>query len=196
MMRLVADESCDFAVVSAVRSAGHDVIFNHGADAGCRGRAGHQARRNRASVTAHGRQGFWAAAKDNSGVILIRYPSTARSTLTDEVVNSLPSGRRACTAASWSWNLVESGSHNSSNDVCRRNIRTWKLGRSAGGRPLRTNVRRSARKLAALARQRDIYFLGGNSAPSARAGSQQAMRVARDPRRTNSAEMGTKPSAR
>lgn len=25
-MRLVADESCDFAVVSAVRSAGHDVI--------------------------------------------------------------------------------------------------------------------------------------------------------------------------
>lgn len=26
MMRLVADESCDFAVVSAVRSAGHDVI--------------------------------------------------------------------------------------------------------------------------------------------------------------------------
>lgn len=26
MMRLVAGESCDFAVVSAVRSAGHDVI--------------------------------------------------------------------------------------------------------------------------------------------------------------------------
>lgn len=72
-MRLVADESCDFAVVSAVRSAGHDVI----------------------SITermpgAEDEQVIkLAAAKDNSGVILIRYPSTARSTLTDEVVKLL-----------------------------------------------------------------------------------------------------------
>jgi predicted nuclease of predicted toxin-antitoxin system len=92
-MRLVADESCDFAVVSAVRSAGHDVISiterMPGAEDEQVIKLAATERRLLLTEDKDFGQLVFAAAKDNSGVILIRYPSTARSTLTDEVVKLL-----------------------------------------------------------------------------------------------------------
>ncbi len=92
-MRLVADESCDFAVVSAVRSAGHDVISiaerMPGAEDEQVIKLAATERRLLLTEDKDFGQLVFAAAKGNSGVILIRYPSTARSTLTDEVVKLL-----------------------------------------------------------------------------------------------------------
>jgi predicted nuclease of predicted toxin-antitoxin system len=78
MMRLVADESCDFAVVSAVRSAGHDVISiterMPGAEDEQVIKLAATERRLLLTEDKDFRQLVFAAAKDNSGVILIRYP--------------------------------------------------------------------------------------------------------------------------
>ncbi len=82
-MRLVADESCDFAVVSAVRSAGHDVISITERMPGAEDE-------QVIKLAAAERRLLLTEDKDfGQLVILIRYPSTARSTLTDEVVKLL-----------------------------------------------------------------------------------------------------------
>jgi len=92
-VRLVADESCDFSVVAAVRAAGHDVVSIMEAMPGV------DDERVIAVATGDKRllltedkdfgQLVFAAAKENSGVILIRYPTSARATLSAAVIKLL-----------------------------------------------------------------------------------------------------------
>lgn len=87
-MRFLADESCDFAVVKALRSAQHDVSaigeISPGADDAAvlaRARSEHR-------VTEDKDFGLlaYAGGHQTAGVILIRFPGDARSSLGDAVV--------------------------------------------------------------------------------------------------------------
>ena len=71
-MRFLADESCDFGVIRALRAAGHDVA----------------AREKRIFVTEDRDFGqlIYAAAKPASGVIMLRFPSRTRAGLPATVV--------------------------------------------------------------------------------------------------------------
>jgi predicted nuclease of predicted toxin-antitoxin system len=89
-MRFLADESCDFAVVRALRSEGHDVV----AVAELAPRASDQSvidlahRQNRILLTEDkdfGRLVYVTKAKA-AGIILIRFPSQRRSELARSVV--------------------------------------------------------------------------------------------------------------
>jgi hypothetical protein len=62
-LRFLADESCDFGVVKALRFEGYDVLA---LDFG---------------------QLVFASQADSAGVILIRYPGNARKSLQEAVVN-------------------------------------------------------------------------------------------------------------
>lgn len=92
-MRLVADESCDFTVVIGVRDAGHDVVSVTEQMPGVEDEKVIElaASERRLLLTEDKDFGqlVFAAAKENSGVILIRYPASARSTLAQEVVKLL-----------------------------------------------------------------------------------------------------------
>lgn len=90
-MLFLADESCDFAVVTALRAAGHDVTaiveFNPGAEdetvlAMARSES-------RVLLTEDKDFGLLAHAggHDSAGVVLIRFPSDARSSLGQAVVS-------------------------------------------------------------------------------------------------------------
>jgi predicted nuclease of predicted toxin-antitoxin system len=84
-VRLVADENCDFSVVVDLRLAGHDVV------AICEHMSGSDdetviefARIERRLLVTEDKdfgQLVFATAKESSGVILIRYPASARSAL-------------------------------------------------------------------------------------------------------------------
>jgi predicted nuclease of predicted toxin-antitoxin system len=84
-MRFLADESCDFRIVRALRSAGHDVLaiieFASGAEDDAVIELA--AREDRTFITEDRDFGqlVYAAAKPAPGVILVRYPSTARAEL-------------------------------------------------------------------------------------------------------------------
>jgi predicted nuclease of predicted toxin-antitoxin system len=89
-MRFLADESCDFRVVQALRAAGHDVVtvaeFTQGAeDAALIDMA---TREQRIFVTEDRDFGqlVYAAGTPTSGVILLRYPSRVRASLPAAVV--------------------------------------------------------------------------------------------------------------
>ena len=92
-MRLLADESCDFTVVVGVRNAGHDVVSIAERMPGVEDEKVIElvASERRLLLTEDKDFGqlVFAATKNNSGVILIRYPASARSTLTDAVVTLL-----------------------------------------------------------------------------------------------------------
>lgn len=92
-MRLVADESRDFSVVVGVRAAGYDVVSITERMPGVEDEKVIElaASERRLLVTEDKDFGqlVFAAAKENSGVILIRYPATARSLLVDAVVKLL-----------------------------------------------------------------------------------------------------------
>lgn len=89
-MRFLADESCDFAVVRALRAAGHDVAA---ATESARGaddsviidRARDEARLLLTEDRDFGQLVF-AAAKDTAGVIYVRWPVFARATLPMTIV--------------------------------------------------------------------------------------------------------------
>jgi predicted nuclease of predicted toxin-antitoxin system len=92
-VRLVADESCDFSVVIAARTAGHDVVAVTETMSGAEDEkvidlASSQRRLLLTEDKDFGQLVF-AAAKQNSGVILIRYPATARTSLTADVLKLL-----------------------------------------------------------------------------------------------------------
>ena len=92
-MRLVADECCDFTVVTGTRSAGHDVVSVMealpGADDETVINLARSERRLLLTEDKDFGQLVFAAAKENSGVILIRYPTFARATLTSAMVTLL-----------------------------------------------------------------------------------------------------------
>jgi predicted nuclease of predicted toxin-antitoxin system len=92
-MRLVADENCDFSVVTDLRLAGYDVASIAEQMAGADDeRVIDFARSERRLLLTEDKdfgQLVFAAAKQNSGVILIRYPASARSALTAAVLKLL-----------------------------------------------------------------------------------------------------------
>jgi predicted nuclease of predicted toxin-antitoxin system len=92
-MRLIADESCDFRLVRSLRSAGHDVIAVAETQAGIDDDdVIHRARSERRLLLTEDKdfgQLVFSAAKENSGVLLVRYPALARSGLADAVLSLL-----------------------------------------------------------------------------------------------------------
>lgn len=90
-MQFLADESCDFAVVRAVRAAGHDVV----AIAEVTPRAEDDAvidlaiREGRLLVTEDKDFGRLVHAKGHrtAGILLLRFPPTVRETLSQVVVD-------------------------------------------------------------------------------------------------------------
>jgi predicted nuclease of predicted toxin-antitoxin system len=92
-VRLVADESCDFSVVVGLRRVGHDIVaiaetMSGADDDEVIALANSDERLLITEDKDFGRL-VYAAARAHSGVILIRYPAAARSSLTDDVVKLL-----------------------------------------------------------------------------------------------------------
>lgn len=90
-MRFLADESCNLAVVRALRAAGHDVV----AIAEVAPRAKHDAvidlavREERLLLTEDKDFGqlVYARGRRTAGVLLLRFPASAREALPKVVVN-------------------------------------------------------------------------------------------------------------
>jgi len=90
-MRLLADESCDFAVVRALRAAGHEVVAIIEAAPGAEDGiiidlAVHEQRILLTEDKDFG-QLVYAHARATSGVILIRFPGHSRAILPQIVAN-------------------------------------------------------------------------------------------------------------
>ena len=84
-MRFLADESCDFRVVRALRAAGHDVAAVSEASPGAEDETVIAfARREQRTLITEDRdfgQFFYSATKPSCGVILLRYPSDLRNSM-------------------------------------------------------------------------------------------------------------------
>jgi predicted nuclease of predicted toxin-antitoxin system len=109
-MRFLADESCDFAVVHALRTAGHDVIavsdFARGAEDTAVVDVARSQRRILLTEDKDFGQLVFAAARASTGVILIRWPVAARGVLGAAVVGVVASHGDALTE---SFVVVEPG---------------------------------------------------------------------------------------
>ena len=97
-LRFLADESCDFAVVRALRTAGYDVlavteVMTRSVDRELIEQAG---REQRTLLTEDKDFGWlvFASHADSPGVILLRFPGNARQTLAQTVVRLVH--RRLC----------------------------------------------------------------------------------------------------
>ncbi len=90
-MRFLADESCDFRVVRALRTAGHDVVAVAEGTRGAEDDAVIETavREERIFITEDRDFGqlVYAAAKPTRGVILLRFPSDARADLPTTVAD-------------------------------------------------------------------------------------------------------------
>jgi len=89
-MRFLADESCDFAVVRALRAAGHDVLAvsefqQRSVDAALMELAHNEERILLTEDKDFGWLAFVAHAR-SAGVVLIRFPAAARRTLAAAIV--------------------------------------------------------------------------------------------------------------
>ena len=89
-MRFLADESCDFSVVRALRAAGHDVSAASDLTPGAEDHivaalAGSDSRVLLTEDKDFGQLAY-ATGHSTSGVVLIRYPAHARSTLGAAIV--------------------------------------------------------------------------------------------------------------
>ena len=88
-MRVLADESCDFAIVRGLRDAEYDVLSIAETFAGASDERviefASQQRRLLITEDKDFGQLVFAATKENSGVILVRYPAMVRSGLVDAV---------------------------------------------------------------------------------------------------------------
>lgn len=90
-MRLLADESCDFSVVRALRTAGHDVLavaeLSPGSDDALILDLALREQRVLLTEDKDFGQLVFANVQPSGGVIFIRYPANARKTLPKVVVN-------------------------------------------------------------------------------------------------------------
>lgn len=90
-MRFLADESCDFAVVTALREAGYDVTAVAETNAGAEDGVVLMAARADARTLLTEDKDFgllaFATVRDTAGVVLIRYPANARRSLGQHVVD-------------------------------------------------------------------------------------------------------------
>jgi predicted nuclease of predicted toxin-antitoxin system len=92
-MRLIADESCDFAIVRGLREAQHDVLSVMENAAGSSDEQVIEFARNERRLLITEDKDFGqlvrAAAKENSGVVLVRYPAMSRSRLVPSILELL-----------------------------------------------------------------------------------------------------------
>jgi predicted nuclease of predicted toxin-antitoxin system len=92
-MHLVADESCDFSVVRALRAVPHDVIAVAESMSGATDEQVIELARSQRRLLLTEDKDFgqlvYSASKLSSGVLLIRYPVSARSSLSHSVVQLL-----------------------------------------------------------------------------------------------------------
>ena len=90
-MRFLADESCDFAVVAALRAAGYEVSAVAEINCGAEDQTVLALARSEQRVVLTEDKDFgllaYAGGKQTTGVILIRFPGNARSTLGHAVVS-------------------------------------------------------------------------------------------------------------
>ena len=90
-MRFLADESCDFAVVTALRTAGHDVSAVAEISSRAKDPAVLALARSDARVLLTEDKDFgllaYAGGQVTTGVLLIRFPGHARSALGEAVVS-------------------------------------------------------------------------------------------------------------
>src|SRR5947209_6187878 len=88
-MRFLADESCDFAVVRALRSAGHDVIaVSEFQQRSVDEKLMELAYRDDRILLTEDKDFGWlafVAHRNNPGVILIRFPATSRRVLSASI---------------------------------------------------------------------------------------------------------------
>lgn len=92
-MRFLADESCDFAVVRALRGAGHDVVAVSDAYPGALDEevialAAKDARILLTEDKDFGQLVF-ASAAGSAGVVFLRFPASARSDMAHTVVEAI-----------------------------------------------------------------------------------------------------------
>jgi predicted nuclease of predicted toxin-antitoxin system len=89
-VRFLADESCDFAAVHALRAAGHDVVAVSDVARGAEDSVVIELARSDRRVLLTEDKDFgqlvFAAARQSSGVVLLRWPVSARSTLGAPIV--------------------------------------------------------------------------------------------------------------
>jgi predicted nuclease of predicted toxin-antitoxin system len=92
-MLLLADESCDFAVVRALRAAGYQVAAVAEAARGAEDDAVLDlARRDHRILLTEDKdfgQLVYASARETGGVLLIRFPNEARQALPQAVVDTI-----------------------------------------------------------------------------------------------------------
>lgn len=89
-MRFLADESCDFAVVRALRVAGHDVVaVAEQASGSADPQVMELARRDARILLTEDKdfgQLVFSALAGSAGVVLIRYPTNAREQLPEVII--------------------------------------------------------------------------------------------------------------
>jgi predicted nuclease of predicted toxin-antitoxin system len=92
-MRFLADESCDFAVVRALRAAGHDVQAVAEAARGAKDSQVIQlASRDRRVLLTEDKDFGWlvyAAGQGSLGIILVRFPGNARRAMAAAVLEAI-----------------------------------------------------------------------------------------------------------
>jgi hypothetical protein len=109
-MRFLADESCDFAAVYALRAAGHDVVAVSEVARGAEDSSVIQLARSERRVLLTEDKDFgqlvFAAARQNSGVVLLRWPVGVRGKLGAALVEFVASHGDSLTG---SFAVVEPG---------------------------------------------------------------------------------------
>ena len=84
-MRFLADESCDFAVVQALRAAGPDVTAIAEVCPGAEDTAVIEIARSERRILLTEDKDFgqlvFAAARDSAGIVLVRWPVSARASV-------------------------------------------------------------------------------------------------------------------
>ena len=89
-VRFLADESCDYAVVTALRAAGHDVTAVAETHGGAEDSAVLAIARDEARILVTEDKNFgllaYAIVRVTAGVALLRYPGNARSRLGADVI--------------------------------------------------------------------------------------------------------------
>jgi predicted nuclease of predicted toxin-antitoxin system len=89
MLKFLADENCDFVVIRALRSAGHDVLAISESYPGAEDTFVIELAINDNRILLTEDKDFgqltYAYSAKRSGVILIRYPSAIRSTLGNDI---------------------------------------------------------------------------------------------------------------
>lgn len=92
-MRFVADEGCDFAVVRALRSAGHDVVAIAEISPAIEDSAVLNLARDQRRVLLTEDKDFgellYARGEKSLGVILLRFPVGARGSMVDTVLDAV-----------------------------------------------------------------------------------------------------------